>query len=91
MATSRRCGLGMLGRVDEAIALLKEKEPSVQEQLGKMFMISLRLLLEGNRDASLQAIDERFITAIRDPEGGILHRQAARLFERRRPGDPLAE
>ena len=72
----------MLGRVAEAIALLKEKEPFVQEQLGKMFMISLRMLLEGNRDASLEAIDERFVTAIRDPEGDFyIARQLAYLSD----------
>lgn len=72
----------MLGRVEEAIALLKEKEPTVQEQLGKMFMNSLRMLLEGNRDASLQTIDPRFVTAIRDPEGEYyIARQLAYLSD----------
>ncbi len=74
--------LAMVGRVEEAIALLKEKEPSVLEQLGKMFMNSLRALLEGNREASLQAIDERFVTAIRDPEGEYyIARQLAYLSD----------
>jgi serine/threonine protein kinase/tetratricopeptide (TPR) repeat protein len=70
----------MLGRVEEAITLLKEKEPSVQEQLGKVFMISLRLLLEGSPEASIQAMDERFLGAIKDPEGEYyLARQLAYL------------
>jgi len=32
----------MLGRVEEAIAMLKEKEPVVSERRGQVFMISLR-------------------------------------------------
>jgi len=48
---------------------------------GQVFMISLRTLLEGNREASLQASDERIVGDFKDPEGGILHGAAARLSE----------
>jgi serine/threonine protein kinase/tetratricopeptide (TPR) repeat protein len=74
--------LAMLGRVEEAVALLKEKEPVVSERLGLVFMISLRALLEGNREASLQASDELISAAFRDPEGRYyLARQLAYLSD----------
>ena len=72
--------LAMLGRVEEAIALLKEKESVVSERLGRVFMISLRTLLEGNREASLEASDELINGALKDPEGKYyLARQLAYL------------
>ena len=61
--------LAMLGRVEEAIAMLKQKESVVPERLGRVFMISLRTLLEGNREASLEASDELINGAFKDPEG----------------------
>ncbi len=72
--------LAMLGRAEEAIAMLKEKEESVSERIGRVFMTSLRTLLEGNREASLQASDELIDGAFRDPEGKYyLARQLAFL------------
>ncbi len=72
--------LAMLGRVEEALTLLKEKESTVSERLGKVFMISLRTLLEGNREASLQASDEIMNGPFKDPEGEYyLARQLASL------------
>ena len=74
--------LAMLGRVDEAIALLKEKEPAVSERIGQVFMVSLRALLEGNREVSLRLSDELMNGAFRDPEGVYyLARQLAYLSE----------
>jgi len=74
--------LAMLGRVEEAIALLKEKEPVVSERLGQVFMISLRTLLEGNREASLEASDELISRGFEDPEGRYyLARQLAYLSD----------
>lgn len=61
--------LAMLGRVEEAIAMLKEKESVVPERRGQVFMISLRTLLEGNREASLKASDEITESGFKDPEG----------------------
>jgi hypothetical protein len=47
-----------------------------------MFMISLRTLLEGNREASLQASDELMNGTFKDPEGEYyLARQLARLSD----------
>ena len=72
--------LAMLGRVDEAISVLKEKERTVSERLGKVFMISLRALLEGHREASLKASDEIMNGPFKDPEGEFyLARQLAFL------------
>ncbi len=74
--------LAMLGRVEEAIAMLKEKEPGVPQQRGRVFMISLRTLLEGNREASIKASDELMDTAFMDPEGKYyLARQLACLSD----------
>lgn len=73
--------LAMLGRVEEAIAMLKEKESVVPQRLGQMFMSSLRAVLEGNREASLQTSDE-LIKAFKDPEGKYyLARQLAYLSD----------
>jgi serine/threonine protein kinase len=74
--------LAMLGRVEEAITRLKEKEPFVPERRGQVFMISLRTLLEGNREASLHASEELMATDFMDPEGRYyLVRQLAFLNE----------
>ncbi len=74
--------LAMLGRVEEAIAMLKEKEPAVPERLGRVFMYSLRTLLEGNREASLKASEEMINAGFKDPEGKYyLARQLAYLSD----------
>jgi len=87
-ATSRDFGyftplrLAMLGRVEEAIAMLKETEASVSQKRGQVFMGSLRALLEGNREASLEASDELISTGFQDPEGKYyLARQLAYLSD----------
>jgi TolB-like protein len=72
--------IAMLGRVEEAIAMLKEKEATVSERIGRVFMSSLRALLEGNREVSLKASDELIIGGFQDPEGQYyLARQLAYL------------
>jgi serine/threonine protein kinase/tetratricopeptide (TPR) repeat protein len=77
--------LVMLGRVEEAIALLKEKELTVSERIGKVFMISLRALLEGDREVSLELSDELMNRNFPDPEGGYyLTRQLAYLRDAER-------
>jgi serine/threonine protein kinase/tetratricopeptide (TPR) repeat protein len=74
--------LAMLGQVQEAIAMLKEKEPLVPERRGQVFMFSLRTLLEGNREASLKASDELMAKGFMDPEGKYyLVRQLAYLSD----------
>ena len=72
--------VAMFGRVEEAIAMLKEKEATVSERIGQVFMSSLRALLEGNREVSLKASDELIIGGFQDPEGQYyLARQLAYL------------
>ncbi len=72
--------IAMLGRVEEAIAMLKDKEAAVPERLGQVFMISLRALLEGDRELSLKASDELINGGFKDPEGKYyLARQLAYL------------
>jgi TolB-like protein len=74
--------LVMLERMEEAIALLKEKEPTVSERIGQVFMISLRALLEGNRELSLELSDELMNGTFPDPEGGYyLARQLAYMSD----------
>ena len=74
--------LAMLGRVEEAIVMLREKELVVPERIGQVFMSSLRTLLEGNREASLQASDELISGGFTDPEGRFyLTRQLAFLSD----------
>ena len=74
--------VAMLGRVEEAIAMLKEKEATVSERLGQAFMFSLRMLLEGNPEASVKASDELIIGGFQDPEGQYyLARQLAYLSD----------
>jgi len=46
--------LAMLGRSDEAIALLNRTEPPKSWRLGRLYVTSLRALLEGKRAESLQ-------------------------------------
>jgi hypothetical protein len=71
----------MLGRVDEGIAILKEKE-QLPWRLGKLSLISLRALLEGDRTESLRASDELLAATFRDPEGWYnLARQLSYLSE----------
>jgi hypothetical protein len=83
--------LAMLGRVDEAIALLKERE-NVHSRLGKLYLISLRALLEGDRAESLKASDELLSATFRDPEGWYyLARQLSYLSEADRAFIALAK
>jgi TolB-like protein len=61
--------LAMLGNVPEAISQLREAENSGPWRLGRLYVASLRSLLEGNREESLQASEELLQATFRDPEG----------------------
>lgn len=61
--------LASLGRVDEAISMLCEREQIKPWRLGKLFLTSLRALLQGNLEESLEASGELLKTTFRDPEG----------------------
>jgi tetratricopeptide (TPR) repeat protein len=75
--------LAALGRVSEAISLLRKREQTnPPPRLGKLYLTSLRALLEGNRPESLEASDELLQATFRDPEGMFyLARQFAYLKE----------
>jgi serine/threonine protein kinase len=61
--------LTALGRIDEAVATLRQRELAKPWRLGKLYLTSLRALLEGHREESLQASDELRKATFRDPEG----------------------
>jgi len=74
--------LAMLGRVSEAIQLLKENEPPPEFRIAKLYTRSFRTLLEGNREESIRTMDELLGESFRDPEGWYYQsRQLAYLSE----------
>jgi serine/threonine protein kinase/tetratricopeptide (TPR) repeat protein len=74
--------LAMLGNIDEAISQLRAAEKSKPWRLGKLYLVSLRTLLEGNRQDSLAASDDLMQDTFRDPEGlYYLARQLSHLGE----------
>jgi TolB-like protein len=75
--------LTALGRTDEAIRLLQEKEPIRHGRLGTFYLASLRALLQGKREESVQASEEILKGNFRDPEGLFYQaRQLAYLEEK---------
>jgi len=69
--------LAMLDRVPEAIKMLRQHEEGFPWRLSRLFLTSMRALLEGNRDESLRASEELMQATFRDPEG--LYYQARQL------------
>jgi TolB-like protein/predicted Ser/Thr protein kinase len=65
----RALALTGLGRFEEAVALLKEREAEKPGRLGLLYLTSLRALLEGKREESLEASAEFQKSTFRDPEG----------------------
>jgi eukaryotic-like serine/threonine-protein kinase len=65
----RALALTGLGRFAEAVTLLKEREAEKPWRLGWLYLTSLRALLEGKREESLEASDEFRKSTFRDPEG----------------------
>ena len=61
--------LAMLGRVEEAVSLLRQRELAKPWRLGKLYLTSLRALLEGKREESLAVSEELMQATFRDPEG----------------------
>jgi eukaryotic-like serine/threonine-protein kinase len=77
--------LAMLGRVDEAIQLLKDNEPPPEFRIARLYTTSFRALLEGNREESIHASDQLLGETFRDPEGWYYQaRQLAYLSEAER-------
>jgi len=74
--------LSMLGERREAIRQLQAAEQSKPFRLGKLYLVSLRALLEGNGSESLEASKELMKATFRDPEGMYyLGRQISYLGE----------
>src|SRR5258706_1625316 len=61
--------LATLGRVEEAVSLLRQRELAKPWRLGKLYLTSLRALLEGRREESLATSEELMKGTFRDPEG----------------------
>jgi tetratricopeptide (TPR) repeat protein len=59
----------MLGRVDEALQLLKENIPPPEFRIAYLYTNAFRALLEGNREESIRCSDELMGDNLRDPEG----------------------
>jgi TolB-like protein/tetratricopeptide (TPR) repeat protein len=74
--------LAMLGRVDEALQLLKENVPPPEFRIAYLYTTAFRALLEGNREESIRCSDELMSDNLRDPEGWYHQaRQLAYLSE----------
>jgi serine/threonine protein kinase len=70
--------LAMLGRIDEAITLLKQRETMAGWRLGQLHLTSLRASLENKAEECAAAADELFAVGFNDPEGWFyLSRQLA--------------
>jgi tetratricopeptide (TPR) repeat protein len=80
--------LTMLGRVEEAVSLLRQCELAKPLRLGKLFLTSLRAFLEGNREEGREASAELMKATFRDPEGMYY---MARQFSYFREEDPALE
>ena len=75
--------LAALGRADEALPLLIEREQVQGGRLGKLYLTSLRAFLQGNREESVEASDQLRKATFRDPEGIFyMARQLAYLGEK---------
>src|SRR5712664_1197169 len=61
--------LATLGRAEEAVSMLRQCELAKPWRLGKLYLTSLRALLEGNREQSLATSEELIKATFRDPEG----------------------
>jgi TolB-like protein/tetratricopeptide (TPR) repeat protein/predicted Ser/Thr protein kinase len=61
--------LGMTGRTEEAIAMLRQQELAKPQRLGRLYLTSLRTLLEGKREESIAVNVELMQATFRDPEG----------------------
>lgn len=60
--------LTALGREEEALALVREREPRADHRMIRLFLVSLRALLEGRRADALGSCHEIVELRVRDPE-----------------------
>jgi tetratricopeptide (TPR) repeat protein len=83
--------LAILGRNEEAVSTLRQRELANPWRLGKLYLTSLRALLEGNREESLETSDELMNATFRDPEGMYyLARQLSYLGQAEKALDMLS-
>ncbi|HET8922373.1 MAG TPA: protein kinase [Candidatus Acidoferrum sp.] len=83
--------LAMLGRIEEAVSTLRQRELAKPWRLGKLYLTSLRTLLEGRREESLKASEELMKATFRDPEGMYyLARQLSYLGQAEKALDMLS-
>lgn len=83
--------LAALGRVEEAVSLLRQRELSRPWPIARLYLTSLRALLDGNREESLAAMEELINSTFRDPEGMFyLARQLSYLGEESKSLDMLS-
>ncbi|HYA98349.1 MAG TPA: protein kinase [Methylomirabilota bacterium] len=66
-----------LGRPEEALAILREREQQMSSRLGKLYLASLRALVEGKHEESRAASVALMGATFRDPEG--MYYQARQL------------
>jgi serine/threonine protein kinase len=84
--------LAMMGRTEQAIAVLREREEGHRHARVAGFVPSLRALLEGKRDECIETILSVFSSGFSDPEGIYgLTRQLAYLGETERTLGMLEE
>ena len=57
-----------MGRQEEALVILRKRDQEDRPEMLRIFLFSLRALLEGKQQESLEAT-ERYITLVEDPEG----------------------
>lgn len=69
--------LAALGRTEEAVSTLRNREQLMSPRFGKLYLTSLRALLEGKREESLASSEELMKATFRDPEG--MYYQARQL------------
>jgi DNA-binding winged helix-turn-helix (wHTH) protein/tetratricopeptide (TPR) repeat protein len=82
--------LALAGRNTEAIAYLREQEATLPYQRMRLLSRALRTLLEGDRAASLAALDTLLVTTRNDPEARYFFaRYLAQLGEVDRANDVL--
>jgi serine/threonine protein kinase len=83
--------LAMTGRVEEAVSMLRQRELDKPWRLGKLYLTSLRTLLEGKREENLTVSEELMQATFRDPEGMYyLGRQLAYLGQEPQALDVLS-
>src|SRR2546429_8510933 len=81
----------MTGRVEEAVTMLRQRELDKPWRLGKLYLTSLRTLLEGKGEESLAVSEELMQATFRDPEGMYyLGRQLAYLRHEAQALDTLS-